>query len=390
VWIDQTNARGGVTVPGKADTALEKIQRFTVYYLRFQVYNRSDADATLAGRLQVGSGAAPAEWQAVPEGDPAGGIPFYAASDKGRTFEARANEIAIGDLRLSGGPDDGYTATSGSASFGLNPIAMALPARSFTEVQFAVRATIDAQWNDTYAFRLLDGDAVPLDGPLAVVSIGDRPAIKLTMPANTTTMPAKVGVRYSLAVATRPPTGPAAYPLAALVDPASPHIEIGLTGDGCATCHSAHRAPASSLLEPTYRIDPLRTASESYDGADFSLCLTCHSESPFADQSGSPNPLSNFAGHGYHLGHIAGTGVTGSDITEPGVGDGNALCAECHWNLHGTPQSERGLVRFSPNVQPAPDANGEIRWDEATQSCTLTCHGKVHNGLSFKPATPAT
>jgi hypothetical protein len=133
-----------------------------------------------------------------------------------------------------------------------------------------------------------------------------------------------------------------------------------------------------------YRTDPLRAATEPYDGADFALCIQCHQESPFADTSGSTNPLTSFPGHGYHLGLIEEDGTGGLDINTAGDGQGNALCAECHFNLHGLPSSERGLVIFAPDVEPY---NDQLTYDASTQSCTLTCHGRAHDGLTF--AVPA-
>jgi hypothetical protein len=165
------------------------------------------------------------------------------------------------------------------------------------------------------------------------------------------------------------------------VDPTSPHISSSLSDDGCASCHSVHRSSSTPLLSNLYRVDPLRSATEPYDGADFGLCLTCHQESPYADVSGSSNPLTGFAGHGFHLGHIEENGLGGVEITVPGDGQGNALCAECHYNLHGVPTSERGLVRFAPDVLPF---NGEITFDAAAGSCTLTCHAKQHDALTFE------
>ena len=85
------------------------------------------------------------------------------------------------------------------------------------------------------------------------------------------------------------------------------------------------------------------------------------------------------------MGHIPEKGAGGVDITAPGDGQGNALCAECHYNLHAVKTSERGLVEFAPDVLPF---NGQVTYDAATQSCTLTCHGRDHNGLTFQTPPP--
>ena len=274
----------------------------------------------------------------------------------------------------------------GVASAGHNPgPTVTLAARTYTEVEVAIRATIDAAWQQTYAFRLRPtADTLGPDA-IAVATMRARPAIRLTLSASTTTDPAASLPHYQLASAAGSPSG-LQYPLAATVDPDSPHIASGLTADGCASCHSPHRATEQPLTTNVYRTDPLLSAAEPYDGADFTLCITCHEEAPFADVSGSPSGLTAFPGHGYHLGDIMNEGLGGVDITAPGDGQGNAVCAECHYNLHGLPSAERGLVEFAPDVLPNAAAGGAIEWDAATQSCTLTCHGKEHDSLTFEAA----
>jgi hypothetical protein len=123
---------------------------------------------------------------------------------------------------------------------------------------------------------------------------------------------------------------------------------------------------------------------EAFDGADFALCLACHAETPFADTSGSPGGGTSFPGHGFHLGLLEDrTAGGGTDITVAGAGVGNAVCAECHGDLHAGPVTDPGLVTFAPDVQPY---EGVLRYDAATGSCTLTCHGRDHAGLTFQPA----
>jgi len=171
--------------------------------------------------------------------------------------------------------------------------------------------------------------------------------------------------------------------LAVNVDPTSPHVISGLTSDTCAACHASHRASDASLLPGAYRASPLRSTGEAYRAADFSLCFSCHSgaqETAIEDASGASTGT-NFPGHGFHLmsidGYSSGS-AAGTDITVPGDGQGNALCAECHYNLHGTTGDTRGLVKFAPDVV----AYGglPISYDTTTGTCTLTCHGVGHDG----------
>jgi len=120
------------------------------------------------------------------------------------------------------------------------------------------------------------------------------------------------------------------------------------------------------------------------------LCYTCHAEEPFTNSTSNDT---NFSLHGRHLTGLAGKGAGSTDIDTAGAGAGNALCAECHFRLHsttfkvGTQAAGSRLVNFAPDVTPFPAVGGKISWTpNATGggSCTLTCHGKAHNNLSYK------
>ncbi len=154
----------------------------------------------------------------------------------------------------------------------------------------------------------------------------------------------------------------------------------GLTSDTCDACHGGHRAPDQVLLSNAYRSSPLRLTGEKYAASDFALCFRCHSgaqQAAIEDTTGTATGT-NFPLHGFHLKSIGTFGSGGSDITAPGDGQGNALCAECHDNLHATATDERGLVTFAPDVVAY---NGlPIVYDATTGTCTLSCHGVAHNG----------
>ncbi len=170
--------------------------------------------------------------------------------------------------------------------------------------------------------------------------------------------------------------------LSANVDPTSPHIVSGLTSDVCASCHASHRASNPYLLSSVYRASPLRLSGEAYRAADFGLCYSCHSgaqQAAIEDTTGTSTGT-NFPKHGFHLQSIGAYGSGGTDIDVPGGGEGNALCAECHSNLHGTSGDTRGLVKFAPDVV---QYNGlPIAYDATTGTCTLTCHGVGHDGAA--------
>jgi len=151
----------------------------------------------------------------------------------------------------------------------------------------------------------------------------------------------------------------------------------------------ARLAPHSSryrgLLIANYRDRNLKVANEPYDTNDFALCYLCHAEAPFQDQSGDSRSDTNFRLHGLHLGQIENVGSGGVDIDTAGAGQGNSICAECHYRSHGTklaPWSDnqaysRG-VNFAPNVEPISGQSAPL-WSLANANCTLVCHGTSHN-----------
>jgi predicted CXXCH cytochrome family protein len=146
-----------------------------------------------------------------------------------------------------------------------------------------------------------------------------------------------------------------------------------------------HASMYRSLLIANYRDRTLKSASEAYNTNDFALCYLCHSEAPFSTSSTDPRTDTNFEYHGMHLNSLSNGGSGGTDINVPGDGQGNAICAECHFDTHGTKlapwpgnQNYAGGVNFAPNVQPEPGQLSPI-WDSSSRTCTLVCHGYDHN-----------
>ena len=148
------------------------------------------------------------------------------------------------------------------------------------------------------------------------------------------------------------------------------------------------------------------TTKAAYSAGDFALCYVCHGEEPYVNATGdAASNATNFSLHGQHLTLLAGKGTGGTDIDKPGDGQGNAICAECHFRIHSTTYTAKTkdaagtdftqaipgsrLVNFAPNVQP----NGvTLSWTPASTtapgSCTLTCHSHTHTGAAY-PAIPA-
>ena len=150
-----------------------------------------------------------------------------------------------------------------------------------------------------------------------------------------------------------------------------------------------HTSANRGILLRNYKDRVLKTTNAAYSAGDFALCLVCHAEAPYSSKTST---ATNFNLHGLHLTDLAGKGAGGTDIDTPGAGQGNAICAECHFRLHSTTnkvgtQDVPGsrLVNFAPNVTP----NGTtLSWTPGTTgrgSCTLTCHGESHSGFRYTP-----
>jgi predicted CXXCH cytochrome family protein len=169
-----------------------------------------------------------------------------------------------------------------------------------------------------------------------------------------------------------------------------------------------HASSNRGILIKNYKDRVLKTGTEPYSALDFALCYVCHGEAPFAPNASS-NPdaaaQTNFSLHSKHLTALKGPGDGGTDIDTPGAGQGNAICAECHFRLHSTTykttykvgtqdvtQDVTGsrLVNFAPDVQPfVPQGKAAtLSWTPGTTgsgSCTLTCHGQPHDGYTYSP-----
>jgi predicted CXXCH cytochrome family protein len=150
-----------------------------------------------------------------------------------------------------------------------------------------------------------------------------------------------------------------------------------------------HTSMYRSLLIANYRDRDLKPATEAYNTNDFALCYLCHSEAPFSTNSTDSRADTNFPYHGMHLTSLSGGGSGGTDINVPGAGQGNAICAECHFDIHGTKlaplaanRNYPGGVNFAPNVQAAP---GQLYpfWEYNSRTCTLVCHGYTHNSEGY-------
>ena len=152
-----------------------------------------------------------------------------------------------------------------------------------------------------------------------------------------------------------------------------------------------HGSTERGMLIAPYRDRLLKPAGEGYLGTNFTLCFLCHDPTPFTDGTST---ATNFNLHARHLTGIGGTGSNDPSIDVAGAGQGNAICAECHFRLHSTALAVKPgdvnnarLVNFAPNVV----ANaGNLVWvGGQSASCTLTCHGVAHNAEGYAPLANA-
>lgn len=167
-------------------------------------------------------------------------------------------------------------------------------------------------------------------------------------------------------------------------DPAQNAADAALT---------VHASTNRGILIRPYENRVLSAAGQFYDAKGAALCLTCHMETPFMNRlRPAAAEGTNFVFHGLHMSGITSKGSGGLDIDTPGAGQGNARCAECHFGNHGTTQLPQGqqvsgdrLVGFSPNVLPSKAAGGVPTFTKTATggTCTLTCHGKDHQGARY-------
>jgi len=153
-----------------------------------------------------------------------------------------------------------------------------------------------------------------------------------------------------------------------------------------------HTSSNRGILLRPYRDRVLKSATDAYSAGDFALCYVCHAEAPFKNSTGAgASAATNFSLHGKHLTLLAGKGDGNTDIDTAGAGQGNAICAECHFRIHSTTNKVEvvggsRLVSFAPNVvEYVPDTGSPvaepISWTPGATSggsCTLTCHLHKH------------
>jgi len=152
--------------------------------VRFRLHNAGTAAITATPRLEYrpeGSGS----FLIVPE-DSKVGVPFHVAREwvpslglSGGTMQGPLDEdIAVAKFRTG---DEGGLAVNGHHSMGANPDQpITLPSDSYTEQEFTVKVSMDAEYLTGYEFRITNG-GTPLTGTdVATIRLGAPPALVLS------------------------------------------------------------------------------------------------------------------------------------------------------------------------------------------------------------------
>lgn len=166
------------------DEPVRDASRFQTFRVRFRLHNAATVAVTRTPRLEfrregVGSYAVVPE-KALP------GVPFHVDREwvpslglGGGTMQSELGEdLAVASLRIG---DEGGLAVIGHRSMGANPEqSITLPSDSYTEQEFTVKVSMDAEYLTGYEFRITNG-GTPLTGTdVATIRLGAPPALVLS------------------------------------------------------------------------------------------------------------------------------------------------------------------------------------------------------------------
>jgi hypothetical protein len=167
------------------DAPVPDASQFQTFRVRFKLHNAGTAPMTTTPRLEYRPDAGKS-YVVVPE-KPQLGKPFHVTREwipslglGGGTMQSPLGEdIAVVDLKT--GSEGGGTAVSGHRSMGANPDRpITLPAGSYTEQEFTVTLSIDAQYLTGYQLRITDGGTALTGTQVAEIRLGPAPAIQLS------------------------------------------------------------------------------------------------------------------------------------------------------------------------------------------------------------------
>lgn len=336
------------------DVAVTDASRFQTFRVRAQLRNAGADSVTVTPQLEYRT-AAGGGYTVVPE-MPLKGIPFHVVREwvaslglGGGTIQGPlGDDIAVGDFQIGNG---GGLAVKGRHSMGANPDQRAtLLSASYTEEEFTVKLSIDAQYLTGYQLRITDGGTPLAGAQVAEIRLGAPPAVVLSpgqhqgaavveplapiepAPAAAATVPN--ATRYALV----------ATPLSAVVADDQIHGLYSMKTDKCGICHRTHTAKAPNLLP-----NLVPNGSQTNLGSQSTLCLACHdgngAKPNVGVQYGLTRPANDPVKREYYshdaVGAIPSTPQhTQSQLNEFGSVDGavaplnrHSECADCH-NAH--------------------------------------------------------
>ena len=295
--------------------------------VRFRLRNAGTAPITTTPRLEYRTEGA-AGFLVVPAQHESG-IPMHAARDwvpsldlAGGTMEGPLGEdIAVAAFRIGAEID---LAVNGHRSMGANPDQpITLPSHSYTEQEFTIELTSDAQYLTGYELRLTDFGTPMTGSDVAVIRLGEPPTV-LSSPSDL----------QGIAVADPVPTG-SAYPLVsrslsaatvAAVATDNIHGPYSMSTDKCAICHRSHTGKAPNGL--------------TVSSPQSNLCFTCHNgtgattnvQATYTDPAVPQNVVSDRKIFRHDT--LVTTSHTRASVDEfGGVSNRHSECSDCH-NSH--------------------------------------------------------
>jgi predicted CXXCH cytochrome family protein len=381
-WIE-TPALPAQYLP--ADAPALNASPFQTFRVRFQMHNAGTAAITATPQLEYRPEGA-ADFVVVPD-KPLMTVPLHVDREwvpsiglSGGTMQGPLGEdIPVADFRLA--KEDGLAMT-GHHSMGANPDqAVTLPPASYTEEEFTITLSIDAQYLTGYELRITDAGTVLTGTAVATIRLGAQPAVVLSpgqhqgVAVAGTQQTNAAGVVYPLLPATSVSAVPAVYspssqpyPLIASTLSATDaqdgiHGPYSMTTDRCAVCHSGHRAQAPSLL-----------AKSSQSG----LCLTCHGSAGLggapAAYSDKDVPANDAASRSYYSHDGVGTSPMSPKTTSHtqaqldefsvastgGQPNRHSECADCHnpHKVQGTPAANGAATTTGAPWEASGSLNG--------------------------------
>jgi len=337
------------------DEPVPDAAQFQTFRVRFRLHNAGTVPITETPRLEFRPELG-ADFAVVPD-KPELGIPFHTAREwipslglDGGTIEGPLGaDIPVADFRMG---TEGGLAVIGHHTMGANPDQpLTLPSASYTEEEFTVTLSMDAQYLTGYVLRVTSG-GTPLTGTdVATIRLGAQPEVQLSPgqhqgvavvdPPTTTS----AGIAYPLltaplksAIATPVVAVPPAYspntltyPLLTSTASAAPtvtgaiHGPYTLTTNTCDFCHRGHTGGAPNLL---------------VKGSQSALCFTCHDGTQAntnvqAEYPSPPLKINDPLTRDYYSHDaLASSNHTQSGLDEFGaVSNRHSSCADCH-NAH--------------------------------------------------------